>query len=72
MKTIIKPKKGLANLDFKELWSYRELFYFFAWQNIKLRYKQTIFGITWAIIRPFIIMIVFTVFFDQNKYGESI
>jgi len=65
MKTIIKPKKGLALLDFKELWSYRELFYFFAWRDIKLRYKQTFFGILWAIIRPFITMIVFSVIFGQ-------
>lgn len=65
MKAIIKPKKGLASLDFKELWSYRELFYFFAWRDIKLRYKQTMFGVTWAIMRPFITMIVFTVVFGK-------
>lgn len=65
MKTIIKPKKGLASLDFKELWSYRELFYFFSWRDIKLRYKQTMFGVTWAIMRPFITMIIFTVVFGK-------
>ncbi len=65
MKIIIKPKKGLANLDFKELWLYRELFYFFAWRDIKLRYKQTIFGIAWAVMRPFITMVVFTVVFGK-------
>ncbi len=65
MKTVIKPKKGLANLDFKELWSYRELFYFFAWRDIKLRYKQTIFGIGWAVMQPLITMVVFTIVFGK-------
>ena len=65
MKIVIKPKKGLANLDFKELWLYRELFYFFAWRDIKLRYKQTIFGIAWAVVQPFIAMVVFTVVFGK-------
>jgi len=65
MEITIKPKKGLANLDFKELWSYRELFYFLAWRDIKLRYKQTIFGILWAIIQPFLAMVVFTVVFGK-------
>jgi len=65
MKLIIKPKKGLANLNFKELWHYRELFYFFTWRDIKLRYKQTILGIAWAILQPFIAMIVFTVVFGK-------
>jgi len=65
MKFVIKPKKGLANLDFKELWSYRELFYFFAWRDIKIRYKQTIFEIAWAVMQPFIAMVVFTVVFGR-------
>ncbi len=65
MKVVIKPRKGLANLDFKELWSYRELFYFFAWRDIKIRYKQTFFGIAWAVMQPFIAMVVFTVVFDR-------
>lgn len=65
MKVVIKPKKGLAGLDLKELWHYRELFYFFAWRDIKLRYKQTILGITWAILQPFIIMVIFTIIFGR-------
>ena len=65
MKIVIKPKKGLANLDFKELWSYRELFYFLAWRDIKLRYKQTFFGIAWAVMQPFITMVIFTVIFGK-------
>lgn len=65
MKTIIKPKKGLAGLNFKEIWSYRELFYFFAWRDIKLRYRQTFFGIAWAVMQPFITMVVFSVVFGK-------
>lgn len=65
MRIVIKPKKGLASIDFKELWHYRELFYFFAWRDIKVRYKQTFFGITWAVIRPFIMMVVFSIVFGK-------
>lgn len=65
MKIIIKPKKGLASLDFKELWSYRELFYFFAWRDIKLRYRQTFFGIAWAVMQPLVTMVIFTVVFGS-------
>jgi lipopolysaccharide transport system permease protein len=49
----------------KDLWRYRELFYFLAWRDILVRYKQTIIGITWAIIRPVLTMVVFTVVFGN-------
>ena len=49
----------------KDLWSYRELFYFLAWRDILVRYKQTVFGVAWALLRPLITMIVFTVIFGQ-------
>lgn len=49
----------------KDLWVYRELFYFLAWRDILVRYKQTAIGIAWALIRPFITMVVFTVVFGQ-------
>jgi lipopolysaccharide transport system permease protein len=49
----------------KEFWHYRELFYFFVWRDIKIRYKQTILGALWAIIQPFFTMIVFTIFFGK-------
>lgn len=65
MKIVIKAKKGLANLDIKELWLYRDLFYFFVWRDIKIRYKQTFFGIAWAVMQPFIAMVVFTVIFGK-------
>jgi lipopolysaccharide transport system permease protein len=49
----------------KDLWNYRELFYFLAWRDILVRYKQTAIGIVWALIRPFLTMVVFTVVFGQ-------
>jgi len=49
----------------KDLWRYRELFYFLAWRDILVRYKQTAIGIAWALIRPFLTMIVFTVVFGK-------
>jgi lipopolysaccharide transport system permease protein len=64
MKTIISANKPAAH-TFKELWSYKELFYFFAWRDIKVRYKQTAIGASWAIIQPFITMVVFTLFFNR-------
>jgi lipopolysaccharide transport system permease protein len=49
----------------KDLWKYRELFYFLAWRDILVRYKQTVIGVAWALIRPFLTMVVFTVVFGS-------
>lgn len=49
----------------RDLWRYRELFYFLAWRDILVRYKQTVIGIAWALIRPFLTMLVFTVVFNK-------
>jgi lipopolysaccharide transport system permease protein len=49
----------------KDLWRYRELFYFLAWRDILVRYKQTVIGMAWALIRPFLTMVVFTVVFGE-------
>ncbi len=54
-----------ASQYWKDLWRYRELFYFLAWRDILVRYKQTFIGIAWALIRPFLTMVVFTVVFGQ-------
>ena len=48
-----------------ELWNYRELFYFFAWRDIKIKYKQTALGFLWAVLQPLIMMLIFTLFFGQ-------
>ncbi len=61
----IKPAKGWVTLGLRELWAYRELLYFFVWRDIKVRYKQTILGASWAIIQPFFTMIVFSIFFGR-------
>ena len=61
---IIEP--GLAEKQyFLDLWRYRELFYFLAWRDILVRYKQTAIGIAWALLRPFLTMLVFTVVFGK-------
>jgi lipopolysaccharide transport system permease protein len=63
--TVIKPKTNLLEIDLKELWSYRELFYIFAWRDLKVRYKQTFFGAAWAIFQPLFSMFIFTIFFGN-------
>ena len=59
----IKPSKGWAALNLKDLWNYRELIFFFTWRDLKVRYKQTLLGASWAILQPFLTMVVFSVFF---------
>ncbi|MDX2098472.1 MAG: ABC transporter permease [Leptolyngbyaceae cyanobacterium bins.59] len=49
----------------RDLWRYRELFYFLAWRDILVRYKQTVIGVAWALIRPFLTMVVFTIVFGK-------
>mgnify|MGYP001617840960 CR=1 FL=1 len=61
--TIIRPKKLFSLKDITELWKYKELLYFFTWRDLKVRYKQTIVGVGWAIFQPFMTMVVFSVFF---------
>jgi lipopolysaccharide transport system permease protein len=64
-KLIIRPRKGWAFPDLREVWEFRELVYFFAWRDVKVRYKQTLLGAGWAVIQPFFTMIVFTIFFGN-------
>ena len=61
----IRPSKGWVPLDFEEMWRYRELLYFFVWRDIKIRYKQTILGASWAIIQPLFTMVIFSLFFGK-------
>jgi lipopolysaccharide transport system permease protein len=61
--TVIRPPKGWIPVNLRELWAYRELLYFFTWRDLKVRYKQTLFGFAWAIIQPVFMMIVFSLFF---------
>ncbi|HEX5019643.1 MAG TPA: ABC transporter permease [Candidatus Binatia bacterium] len=63
--TRIEPSRGWISLKLHELWEYRELLYFLAWRDIKVRYKQTVLGAAWAIIQPFFTMVVFSIFFGR-------
>jgi homopolymeric O-antigen transport system permease protein len=61
----IRPSRGWVSLRLREVWEYRELLYFLTWRDIKVRYKQTVLGATWAIIQPFFTMVVFSLFFGR-------
>jgi lipopolysaccharide transport system permease protein len=61
---IIEPNKGIKHF-WKEIWNYRELFFFLAWRDILVRYKQTIIGIAWSVLRPLLTMIVLTIVFGK-------
>lgn len=61
----IAPSKGWLPLNLRDLWEYRELLYFLVWRDVKVRYKQTVLGIAWAILQPFLTMVVFSVFFGR-------
>lgn len=61
----IKPKISFFP-DWKDLWHFRELFYFFTWRDIKVKYKQTVLGFLWAVLQPLLLMIVITFFFGRT------
>ena len=63
--TIIKPKSGWQFVDFKELFEYRDLFFFLVWRDIKVLYAQTILGFLWAILQPLIQIVIFTIIFGK-------
>ena len=65
----IKPEKKLS-LNLKELWDFKELFYFFTWRDIKVKYKQTLLGLLWAILQPALMMVIFTFFFGKFLDAE--
>jgi lipopolysaccharide transport system permease protein len=60
-----EASKGWAWPKFRELWEHRELLFFFAWRDIKVRYRQTVMGALWAIIQPFFTMVIFSLFFGR-------
>ncbi len=61
----LEPSRGWVSLKLDEVWAYRELLYFFTWRDIKVRYKQTVLGASWAVIQPFFTMLVFSLFFGK-------
>lgn len=63
--TIIEPVRGWTSIDLRELWESRELLFFLARRDIKVRYKQTALGVVWAVLQPFSMMVVFSIFFGR-------
>ncbi len=62
---VIKPRQSWVALDLRNLWSYRELLYFLIWRDVKVRYKQTVLGVAWAILQPLVLILIFTVIFGR-------
>src|SRR5215467_1541429 len=60
---LIEPPRRWERLDLRECWIYRELLYFLAWRDVMVRYKQTVIGAAWAILQPFLTMVVFSILF---------
>src|SRR5215218_2252101 len=60
---VIEPRRGWIAVDWRELWRSRELLYFLIWRDIKVRYKQAVLGIAWAVLQPAVQMVVFTLIF---------
>ncbi len=62
---VIRPSSGFAPLNLSDLWNYTELLYFLVWRDVKVRYKQTVLGVAWAILQPLLLMLIFTLFFGR-------
>ena len=61
----VEASRGWVSLKLRDLWAYRELLYFLIWRDVKVRYKQTVLGASWAVIQPFFTMVVFSLFFGK-------
>ena len=61
----LTPPRGWLDLNLREVWSARELLYFFVWRDVKVRYKQTAIGVAWAVLQPLLNMVVFSLFFGK-------
>jgi lipopolysaccharide transport system permease protein len=62
---VLAPSRGFVRLDLRNVWVYRELLYFLVWRDVKVRYKQTTLGATWALLQPVMTMVVFSIFFGR-------
>src|SRR5919108_5134629 len=60
---VIGPPNGFVQLNLQDMWEYRELLYFLVWRDVKVRYKQTVIGASWAVLQPFLTMVVFSIIF---------
>jgi lipopolysaccharide transport system permease protein len=63
--TIIRPQPGWIGIDWREMWSHRELLFFLVWRDISVRYKQTVLGWAWAVLQPLLMMMIFTLIFGR-------
>src|SRR5262249_33074135 len=70
--TVIEPRPGWRLVDLGELWRYRELLLFLVWRDVKVRYKQTVLGASWAVLQPLATMVVFSLFFGRMAADPSI
>jgi lipopolysaccharide transport system permease protein len=62
---VIVPRSGWAPVELGELWEYRELVYLLVWRDVKIRYKQTVLGVAWAVLQPVLTMVIFSIFFGK-------
>src|SRR5438552_17235411 len=71
--TVIRPPSGWQLINFAELWQFRDLLYFLAWRDVKVRYKQTLLGVAWAVLQPLLMMAIFTIIFSviTPTYGRE-
>jgi lipopolysaccharide transport system permease protein len=70
-KTVIEPARAWQLINVRELWQFRELIFFLAWRDVKVRYKQTALGAAWAVLQPALMMVVFTIFFGRLAHVSS-
>jgi lipopolysaccharide transport system permease protein len=68
---LIEPARGWQLINVRELWQFRELLFFLAWRDVKVRYKQTVLGAAWAVLQPALMMVVFTIFFARMAQVPS-
>ena len=66
---VIRPRKGWIAIDWRELWNHRELLFFLIWRDVKVRYKQAILGVAWAVLAPVMSVAVFTLIFGSKQLG---
>lgn len=64
-RVVVEPRRGWLPVNWRELWRHRELLYFLTWRDIKVRYKQTVLGVLWAVLQPFLTMVVLTIVFKS-------
>ncbi len=69
--TIIEPAIGWRLVDVAELWRFRELLYFLIWRDVRVRYKQTVLGVAWAVLQPLLMTVVFSIFFGRVAQVSS-